>query len=248
MPQRLLHTLTFSLIALLILFSAMERASADSGDSHLHATIDGYTVELVFPGGQPQAGPNTLLVYLRDPGAQPLNSTTVQVAAVPVQGTAAGGHSHTESANADAPDSGHTEDSTREHGGIAQPEITAEEHRHSGATPAPQTDMTPHELTHDEDDQHIDTIMTQLEVGTEPGTYTGLLHFDSSGAWQVQIRIAAAGVNHTGSIAVAVAEPDGDWRILGAFGGVNVLIIAAAGVLKRRQPTTAKRPPVATAS
>jgi hypothetical protein len=37
-----------------------------------------------------------------------------------------------------------------------------------------------------------------------------------------------------------VAEPARDWRILGAFGGANALIIVAAGVLKRRRPAGAK--------
>jgi hypothetical protein len=65
---------------------------------------------------------------------------------------------------------------------------------------------------------------------------------DSAGAWQGQLQFNDAGVAHAGSFAVTVAEPPRDWRILGAFGGANVLIIVAAGLLKRRLPTTKHTP------
>ncbi|HEU5102263.1 MAG TPA: hypothetical protein VFU22_24740, partial [Roseiflexaceae bacterium] len=227
MHQRSLPVLSFSLIALLMLFAPLKSAHADSGASDVHTTIDGYRVELVFPDGSPKAGPNTVLVRLHNTDKQPLSSAIVQVAALGLQSTGAAGHgdvgtdSHagaTEDAHADEPATDHAGAPTSEHG-------------HSAGTSDSHTDRTPHELTHDEADQHIDTIMTQLEVGVEPGTYTGLLHFDSPGVWQVQIRFAAARSEHVGSFAVAIAEPARDWRILGAFGGANALIILTAGVL-----------------
>lgn len=94
--------------------------------------------------------------------------------------------------------------------------------------------------THANGESHIDTIMTQMEPGTEVGSYTSVIHFDSAGAWQVQLQFTAAGADHAGSFAVTVAEPARDWRILGAFGGANALIIMTAVVLKRRFPTTTK--------
>jgi hypothetical protein len=95
--------------------------------------------------------------------------------------------------------------------------------------------------THASGESHIDTIMIQMEAGTDAGSYTSVLHFDSAGAWQVQLKFNDAGVDHAGSFAITVAEPARDWRILGAFGGANALIIVTAGVLKRRLSTTAKR-------
>ena len=94
--------------------------------------------------------------------------------------------------------------------------------------------------THASGESHIDTIMTQMEAGNDAGSYTSVLHFDSAGAWQVQLQFNDAGVDHTGSFAITVAEPARDWRILGAFGGANALIMVIAGVLKRRS-TAAKR-------
>lgn len=102
--------------------------------------------------------------------------------------------------------------------------------------------------THASGESHIDTIMTQMEAGTDAGSYMSVLHFDSAGAWEVQLQFNDAGVDHTGSFAITVAEPPQDWPILGAFGGANVLIIVTAGVLKRRLSTTAKRTPRAVAA
>jgi hypothetical protein len=90
--------------------------------------------------------------------------------------------------------------------------------------------------------------MTQMEAGMDAGSYTSVLHFDSAGAWEVQLQFNTAGVDHAGGFAVTVAEPARDWRILGAFGGANVLIIATAGILKRRSSSTAKRTRGAVAS
>jgi len=95
--------------------------------------------------------------------------------------------------------------------------------------------------THASGKSHIDTIMTQMEAGADAGSYTSVLHFDSAGAWQVQLQFNDAGVDHMSSFAITVAEPARDWRILGAFGGANALIIVTAGVVKRRRSTTAKR-------
>jgi hypothetical protein len=94
--------------------------------------------------------------------------------------------------------------------------------------------------THANGESHIDTIMTQMEAGNDAGSYTSVLHFDSAGAWQVQFQFNEAGVDHVSSFAITVAEATRDWRILGAFGGANALIIVTAGVLKRRS-TAAKR-------
>jgi len=90
--------------------------------------------------------------------------------------------------------------------------------------------------THATGESHIDTIMTQMEAGADAGSYTSALHFDSAGAWQVQLRFSDARVDHAGSFAITVVEPPRDWRILGAFGSANALVIVTAAVLKRRPP------------
>lgn len=92
--------------------------------------------------------------------------------------------------------------------------------------------------THANGDSHIDTIMTQMEAATDAGSYTSVIHFDSVGAWEVQLQFSAAGVNHAARFSVTVAEPARDWRILGAFGGANALIIVTASVLKQRRPAS----------
>jgi hypothetical protein len=131
---------------------------------------------------------------------------------------------------------------------VAAHPVNASTHNHgeSGHDSATHSEAAGH--THTHGDSHIETIMTQLEAGTDAGNYTGVIHFDSAGAWQVQLKFNNAGVDHAGIFAVTIAEPARDWRILGAFGGVNGLIIVIAGVLKRRFPATAKHMPVATTS
>ena len=118
---------------------------------------------------------------------------------------------------------------------------THENSGHETASSESHTDAGSAGHTHANGESHIETIMTQMEAGNDAGSYTSVLHFDSAGAWQVQLQFNDAGVDHAGSFAITVAEPARDWRILGAFGGANALIIVTAGVFKRRRSTTAKR-------
>jgi hypothetical protein len=243
MPQRLLPFLTFSLIALLILFSPLKRARADSRYSELHTTVDGYTVELFFPGGQPKAGPNAALVRILDADGQPVSSARVQVAAVAVQSAGATAHGHGESGGRDDASAG------RSAGSVADSHNDTNVNGHSDAAPTDHQDthadnpIAPHADSTDDHGyttgaDHIDTIMTQMEAATDAGSYTSVIHFETAGAWQVQVQFNHAGVDHAARLAVTVAEPTRDWRILGAFGGVNALIIVTAGVLKRRLPAS----------
>jgi hypothetical protein len=248
MPQRLLPRLTLSLFALLMLFPPFNSALADPGAAGLRATIDGYRVELLFPDGPPKAGPNSLLVRLHDPNDQPLGNSMVQVAA---QSAGAGAHGHggtdshadakQQDAHGDAPSTIHADTVTPEHADTHQRGTAAEQLEHSDSSSAQHTDSTPRQLTHDQDDQHIDTIMTQLERATELDTYSGVVHLDSPGAWQITVRFTHQDSDRTLAFAVSVPEPPTNWLLLGGFGGANALIIVAAGLLKRRSPTTAKR-------
>jgi hypothetical protein len=229
MPLRLLPIVTFSLIALLILFSPLKRARADSGYAGLHTTVDGYTVELVFPNGQPNAGPNHALVRILDASGQPVSSARVQVAAVAVQSAGATEHGHGASDHDGVSTGGHDSAGASEHSGQTD--------AHTDNPIAPHADATDNH-GHTTGADHIDTIMTQMEAATDAGSYTSVIHFETAGAWQVQVQFNHAGVDHAARLAVTVAEPARDWRILGAFGGVNALIIVTAGVLKRRLPAS----------
>jgi hypothetical protein len=246
MSLRLPPAVTFSLIALLMLFWPLKYAHADTGKADVHTTIDGYSVELVFPDGQPKAGPNTVLVRLRDADGQPLSNARVQVAAVVVQSAAATAHGHGESGDhADVSAGGsagsvadnHNDANVRGQGDVA-PIDHADTHADDAI--APHADAATDDYGHSTDADHIDTIMTQMEAGIDAGSYTSVIHFETAGAWQLQVQFNHAGIDHAGSLAVTVAEPARDWRILGAFGGANALIILTAGILKRRLPVTAK--------
>jgi len=197
MSQRLLPFLTFSLIALFLLFVSTGQARADAGATHTHVTVDGYSAELVLPSGPAQVGPNAVIIRIHSPAGQPLEHATVLVNPVAAHSLGASTHSHNDDSHSST---GHT------HG-----------------------------------DSHIETIMTEMEAGAEAGTYTSVIHFDSAGAWQVQLQFNAAAAVHAGLFVVTVAEPPRDWRILAAFAGANALIIAIAGVMKGRSSVTAKR-------
>ena len=245
MSLRLPPAVTFSLIALLMLFWPLKYAHADTGKADLHTTIDGYSVELIFPDGQPKAGPNTVLVRILDAGGQPPSNARVQVAAVLVQSAAATAHGHGESGgHADVSAGGsagsvadnHNDANVRGHGDVA-PIDHADSHADDAI--APHADAATDD-GHSTGADHIDTIMTQMEAGIDAGSYTSVIHFETAGAWQVQVQFNHAGIDHAAHFAVTVAEPARDWRILGAFGGANALIIVAAGVLKRRRRASAK--------
>jgi hypothetical protein len=204
MPQRSLPALTFSLIALFVLFAPVSQVRADAGPTLTDVTVDGYSAELVFLNGSAKIGPNLVSIRLHNPAGQPLDHAMVLVNPVAAHLSGAGTHNHADSG----------------HGASMEDHTNAESAGH----------------THASGESHTD--MTQMEAGTDVGSYTSLLHFDSAGAWEVQLKFNDAGGDHAGSFAVTVAEPARDWRILGAFGGANVLIIMTAGVLKRRLSST----------
>jgi hypothetical protein len=217
MPQRLLPISTLSLIVLFVLFAPVSQVRADTGVTHTHVMVDGYDAELILPNGPAMIGPNLVIIRLFNTDHRPLAHATVLLAPNVVTATDAG-HSHGSDGGHDAAGAqGHADAATSGHNASH-----ADGH------------------THQAGDAHIDTIMTQLEAGTDAGHYTGVIHFDSAGAWHVQLQFTAAGADHAGSFAVTVTEPARDWRLLGAFGGANALIIMTAGILKRRFPTTAK--------
>jgi hypothetical protein len=217
MPQRLLPVVTFSLIALFLLFGPVNRVRADASPTHTHVTVDGYSAELILPGGPAASGPNPVIVRLLNADNRPVSDATVLLAPSAVAGADAG-HSHSSGGGHDAAGAqGHTDAATSGH------DASSDGHAHEAG------------------EAHVDTIMTQLEAGSDAGNYTGVIHFDSAGAWQVQLQFDHAGGVHTSSFSLTVAEPARDWRILGAFGAANALIIVIAGVLKWRSPPTAKR-------
>ena len=181
-----------------------------------------------------------MLVRLHAAGDQLLSTATVQVAAVAVLSAGSDAHGHGES--------GHDGASAGGHGSAVAGGHRDHNNTHADNAIAQHSDAAPDDHGHTTGAGHIHTIMSQMEAGTDAGSYTSVLHFDSAGAWQVQVHFNDAGVDHTGSFAVTVAEPARDWRILGAFGGANALIIVTAGVLKRRFPTTVKRTRGAVAS
>ena len=252
MSLRLPPAVTFSLIALLMLFWPLKYAHADTGKADLHTTIDGYSVELVFSDGQPKAGPNTVLVRLRDADGQPLSNARVQVAAIAVQSAAADQHGHGESGHDSAGTGGHDSAADRHNdaavSGHGDAAVTDHPDTHADNAIAPHADAATDDHGDTTGADHIDMIMTQMEAGADAGSYTSVIHFDSAGAWQVQLQFNTAGVDHAARLTVTVAEPARDWRILGAFGGANVLIIVAAGVLKRRLLASGKTVRRATAA
>jgi hypothetical protein len=135
---------------------------------------------------------------------------------------------------------GHDSAGTSEHGGQTDAD--------TDNSIAPHADAATDSHGHTTGAEHIDTIMTQMEAATDAGSYTSVIHFETAGAWQVQVQFNQAGVDHAARLAVTVAEPARDWRLLGAFGGANALIIVIAGILKRRLPASGKTVRRATAA
>jgi hypothetical protein len=156
MPQRHLSSLTFSLIALLVFVLSPPLARADGGDTSHHASVVGYTADLVFPEGSLKTGPNTVLLRLSNAEGQPASAATVQIAPVALSGADSGEHGHGEASSDsgaatgghddagaashnDADTAIHTEATSESHGDTHQLEAAAEEHRHSEGTSAQHT-------------------------------------------------------------------------------------------------------------
>ncbi len=83
----------------------------------------------------------------------------------------------------------------------------------------------------DDDDGHTGK---PLVAGTHQGEYIGQVMIPNAGEWLLTITAQAAGAEQTTRFTVNATRSAETWLVLGGFLGVNLAVIATAGMTKRK--------------
>jgi hypothetical protein len=76
----------------------------------------------------------------------------------------------------------------------------------------------------------------RLEESTQtPGSYRGNVDLGYSGAWTVSMELKRGDATTMTDFALNVASAGPNWAIIGAFGGIVIVLIIAAAVLRSRK-------------
>lgn len=248
----LLRTLSL-LMALLLAALAPGLARASEADQAPAQVVDGYTIAVALPSDHAATGPNHIAVTIRTADGAPVSDAAVTVAVVAYATESGHGASHSE-----APAPQHEAAAADSHS--AMPGLSATDR----ADMAPATQSGGHAASashgaapaaghgddHGADGHGAEAIPTMLERGAEPGIYVGTLHLAQAGTATVTVAFTVAGVERAALFTLPVAQARLRALVLGGFALINGLAVAAAAVLKRRQPAKqrrsapAPRPPV----
>ena len=214
------HTnqLAAGLLALALLLALARPVQAAGGAGEFEQVVDGYQVHLTFPDGL-RPGVTPVQVHLADEHGGPVGGAQVNVvhtyldALVAAAHEAADGHGggDTHGSEADTATDSHAAGSGDDH---AQTE--------SGG----QDESVPH--------AHDTGVLFQLAAGDQAGAYTGTVVFFEAGQYAVNVVFTIDGQAHTAQFVVDVRAPDAGGAVLAVFAGLNVAIIGAAAVIKRK--------------
>lgn len=240
-PMRSLRWVRFmaGLVAAALLLTPARPAAADGGGGDAWVqTVDGYAVQLAFPEGIAD-GVKPVQVHLTDEHGAPVAAARVQVVQTWVGALTTDSHGDTSAddlADADTHgqtsagdhslDSAHADEDT--HGAELEPadHSAAGAGDHSSAAADPHSEAEPH--THDT------SVLFQLAADAEAGTYTGTVIFFETGQYAVHLNFAVGEREHSTEFVVVVPPPDRGRTVLAVFAGLNVAIIGAAAVIKRK--------------
>lgn len=213
MKQFVQLLLTFSL-ALGIASANSSVALADEGppEGVLEVEVNGYHIALDSQN-EWKKGENTVIVSIRDSAGTPVSDAEVKLLIVP--GTA------------DEPPASHADHGVSEvapvHGG------------EQGHAAPPDTDRSEHITEAWDTPAH--TQATQSLVLTESaelGTYLAETHLESAGAHQVNVMFHVNGEMFQADFVVQIVSALSKPAILWSFAAINFVLIASAGLLKRR--------------
>ena len=217
MKQFVQLLLTFSL-ALGIASANSSVALADEGppEGGLEVEVNGYHIALDSQNDW-EKGENTVIVRIKDSAGTPVSDADVELLIVP--GTA------------DEPSASHAE-----HGVSEVAPVHGGEQGHSAL---PDTDRSEH-ITEAWDTQ-AHTQATQSLVLTESaehGTYLAETHLGSAGVHQVNVMFHVNGEMFQADFVVQIVSALSKPAILWSFVALNFVLIASAGLLKRRSIPT----------
>lgn len=214
--RRALPVAIAALIAQLLAVSAAtaEMSGAGSGDA----------LSVRVWQSPPRTGPNAIEVSVRDASGRPVTGAEVSVLLEPLgpaepQPEAAGPEAAKPQESGGMGGMGSDQNDEAEPAATEPQESEAEEMSAKG------------EDAEGEDGEHAESLTVVLVATDNPGTYRAEFELDEPGRWHVGIHVKAAGERHESSFTVNVVERR-SWAVLGAFLGLNALIILGAAMTR----------------
>jgi hypothetical protein len=229
--------LAAGLLALAVLLAPARPALAAGGGAEFMQSVDGYEVHMTL-AGKLVPGVVPVEVHLSDEQGLPVRLAQVNVVHTYLDALVEAAHAAADTHSSDdthaartvsASDSHDTGDTHSSHSGMVMatgtPATTSGD-SHTHTEPGVQDESVPH--THDSG------VLFELAAGDQAGAYTGSVIFFEAGQYGVNVVFTIDGQAHTARFFVDVRAPDAGGAVLAVFAGLNVAIIGAAAVIKRK--------------
>ncbi|MBI5303891.1 MAG: hypothetical protein HY868_17270 [Chloroflexi bacterium] len=180
-------------------------------------------------------GSNPITVQVRNiQTGKPLHDATVRVAVAANQRASIAKDDHTKTTSS-------SHGSTPETHSAVKKDDHANEQKDTHATAQVASHANEKNVTHqaeaknashaDEDAAHAGKPMT---AGKTEGEYVGQVMFPNAGEWLLTVSYEIEGKEQTALFAVNAARSAETWLVLSGFLGVNLAVIATAGITKRK--------------
>ncbi|MFA4836904.1 MAG: hypothetical protein WC749_12640 [Dehalococcoidia bacterium] len=208
----------------LILISAFaDQVLADGGGNseEFKREVNGYEVFLVFANGEAQKGRNELTIELHDPQGLPVKNAVVTLSTEMNMENSSGADmdmgGKTDTGSMDTVDTGMTDMDMM---GMDMGGQTSANQNISIVTYARPEGAT-------------------LRAGDKTGQYIGGVEFDDAGQWTITVNFVTQGQEGSVSFVIDITEGKkhgpNNWLVLFGFLGLNIAVIAAAAITKRKR-------------
>jgi hypothetical protein len=246
--------IAFCLLGLMAMLLPSGLTLATGSDDGFEQEVDGYHVQLIFDG-QPKTGPNEIGIRITDPTGGPLVGAGVEVLPVlaagehtvsgteshgDVQGEHAEVQSETHNQPGEAMENGHSNSPEMEVHGEAGSAEEGHQEMQNESMAAGHSEAEGHlEMeaeVHEETGSHSESKNVLLKTSGEAGFYSGKISFSEPGDWFISVRILLEDemVEKELSFPVDVIASGPPWGVLSGFFGINLIVVAVAGFLKRK--------------
>jgi hypothetical protein len=238
MQKRAFQFLTACLSIFLLLALPLQGVLADGQGEGVEKEVNGYHVRLVFVEA-PRIGENDFHVQITDSMGMPVANAEVMIMAAPYEDMS----DHEEDANEeshgtdsmsgmDMPEAEPTEAETDSMHGMDMSEEESTDETNADAHGESQD-------SHGSEDEHGESSMQEIALvaGHEGGEYAGTVSLHRPGDWVFHVQFTAGGQLHELELPITVAGIAAKYSILAGFFGINVVVISAAAMTKRRPAT-----------
>ena len=210
--------LVVSLLVLMLPGAALASGNADEGTT---VKVGGYQVSLGFSEAA-KAGENPVHVQILDGMGMPVSGAQVEISAMPVEDT----QQHQQAMQNGAPAMGGMPGMDAATATPAAAGMAGMSGMGKASTPAGAATLEPV--------ASVETVTAALQPADMAGEYAGVILFPAAGHWMLNVHLSLNGQALDAGFPLDVAGNSAGMVILGSFAGLNVVLIGAAAVTKRK--------------